>query len=153
MKLPSFSLVICSALKSTMHEHVLSPFSVQFFAIPGTVALQAPLSMGFSMHETGVGCHALLQRILLTQGSNLCLPCLLHWQTDSLPLSQQGSPPKPRFMYLSSFSPTWTFLPRSFPLFSFLCFLFFFLPFFLCLMASYFHNADKAHTGINLGEP
>ena len=67
MKLPSFSLVICSALKSTMHEHVLSPFSVQFFAIPGTVALQAPLSMGFSMHETGVGCHALLQRILLTR--------------------------------------------------------------------------------------
>ena len=54
MKLPSFSLVICSALKSTMHEHVLSPFSVQFFAIPGTVALQAPLSMGFSMHETGI---------------------------------------------------------------------------------------------------
>ena len=39
--------------------------------------------------NTGVGCPALLQRIFLTQGSK---PCLLHWQTDSLSLSHQGSP-------------------------------------------------------------
>ena len=38
------------------------------------------------------GCHALLQGIFLTQGSNLCL---LHWQEDSLPLSHQGSPLRP----------------------------------------------------------
>ena len=38
----------------------------------------------------GLGCHFLLQEIFLTQGSN---PCLLHWQVDSLPLSQ--SPRKP----------------------------------------------------------
>ena len=38
-----------------------------------TVARQAPLSMGFSLQNTGVGCHALLQGIFLTQGSNLCL--------------------------------------------------------------------------------
>ena len=31
----------------------------------------------------GVGCHFLHQGIFLTQGLN---PCLLHWQTDSLPL-------------------------------------------------------------------
>ena len=42
---------------------------------PWTVALQAPLSMGFSRQEYGVGCHALLQGIFLTQGSN---PGLLH---------------------------------------------------------------------------
>ena len=35
-----------------------------------------------------LGCHFLLQKIFLTQGSN---PSLLHWQADSLPLSHQGS--------------------------------------------------------------
>ena len=34
----------------------------------------------------GVGCHALLQGIFPTQGSNPCLLCLLHWQAGSLPL-------------------------------------------------------------------
>ena len=34
----------------------------------------------------------LLQGIFLTQGLNLCLLCLLHWQADSLPLSYLGSP-------------------------------------------------------------
>ena len=36
--------------------------------------------------NTRVGCHFLLQEIFPTQGWN---PCLLHWQTDSLPLSHQ----------------------------------------------------------------
>ena len=40
--------------------------------------------------NTGVGCHALLQGIFLTQGSNA--GCL-HWQADCLPLSHQASPP------------------------------------------------------------
>ena len=31
-------------------------------------------------------CHFLLQGIFPTQGSTLCLLCLLHWQVDSLPL-------------------------------------------------------------------
>ena len=35
--------------------------------------------------NTEVGCHFLLQGIFLTQGSNPCLLCLLHWQADSLP--------------------------------------------------------------------
>ena len=35
--------------------------------------------------NTGIGCYALLQGIFLTQGSNLCLLCLLHWQVCSLP--------------------------------------------------------------------
>ena len=33
--------------------------------------------------NTGVGCHALLQGIFLTQELNLSLLCLLHWQEDS----------------------------------------------------------------------
>ena len=35
-------------------------------------------------------CHALLQGIFLTQGSNLSLLCLLHWQAVSLPLAPPG---------------------------------------------------------------
>ena len=34
--------------------------------------------------NTGVGCHALLQGIFLSQGSNSRLFCLLHWQAGSL---------------------------------------------------------------------
>ena len=41
---------------------------------------------------TGVGCHALLQGIFLTQGSNWHLLCLLHWQAGSLPLALPGKP-------------------------------------------------------------
>ena len=37
-----------------------------------------------------VGCHALLQGTFPTQGLNLGLLCLLHWQGDSLPLCHLG---------------------------------------------------------------
>ena len=42
--------------------------------------------------NTRVGCHALLQGIFMTQGSNLHLLGLLHWQADSLPLVPPGNP-------------------------------------------------------------
>ena len=45
-----------------------------------TVACDAPLSMEFSDKNTGAGCHFLLQGIFLTQGLNLHLLWLLHWQ-------------------------------------------------------------------------
>ena len=55
---------------------MLSHFSrVQLFATPWTVASQSPLSMGS------------LLGIFPTQGSNLRLLCLLHWQAGSLPLA------------------------------------------------------------------
>ena len=57
-----------------------------------TIACQAPLSMEFSRKNTWVGCHAFLQGIFPTQGSNNCLLCLLHWQVDSLPLAPPGKP-------------------------------------------------------------
>ena len=43
----------------------------------------------FKGKNTWVGCHFLLQGIFPTQGSN---PNLLHWQADSLSLSQPGKP-------------------------------------------------------------
>ena len=45
----------------------------------------------FPGRNTGVGCHFLLQGIFLTQGSNLRLLRLLHWQVGSLPLHHPGS--------------------------------------------------------------
>ena len=42
--------------------------------------------------NTGVGCLALLQGIFPTQGSNLRLSHLLHWQVGSLPLVPPGKP-------------------------------------------------------------
>ena len=39
-----------------------------------------------------MGCHALPQGVLPTQGSNLCLLCLLHWQVGSLPIVPPGKP-------------------------------------------------------------
>ena len=46
----------------------------------------------FPGKNTGVGCHFFLEGISPTQGSNLHLLPLLHWQADSLPLSHWGSP-------------------------------------------------------------
>ena len=37
--------------------------------------------------NTGVGCHAILQGIFPTQGSNPHLFCLLHWQVGFFPLA------------------------------------------------------------------
>ena len=55
-----------------------------------TVACQAPLSMEIlQAKNTGVGCHALLQGISLTQGLNLSLP---HCRWILYHLSHQGSP-------------------------------------------------------------
>ena len=42
--------------------------------------------------NTGMGCHALLQGIFLTQGSNPHLLGPLHWWVDSLPLAPPGKP-------------------------------------------------------------
>ena len=44
------------------------------FVTPRTAARQAPLSMGFSRQDTGVGCHVLLQGLFLTQEMILCCP-------------------------------------------------------------------------------
>ena len=57
---------------------------------PLTVASQALLSMGFFRQEYRSGLSFPLQGIFPTQGLNLSLLHLLHWQTDSLSLSLLG---------------------------------------------------------------
>ena len=53
---------------------------------------------GSPVHEdspgtnTGMSCHAFLQGIFPTQGLNLYLLCLPHWQAGSLPQMPSGSP-------------------------------------------------------------
>ena len=75
--------------KNTQTCIVLS--CVQLFETAWTVAPRLLCPWDFSGKNTGVGCHFLLQGIFPTQGWNLCLLQLLHWQVDSLPLSHQGS--------------------------------------------------------------
>ena len=69
---------------------MLSHFShIRFFATTWTVSSVHGDSPG---KDIGVGCHALLQGIFLTQGLNPHLLCLLHGQEGSLPLVALGSP-------------------------------------------------------------
>ena len=73
---------------------VLSRFSqAQLFVMLWTVACLAPPGK-----NTGVGCHALLHRIFLTQGLKPCLLGLLHWQVGSSPLAAPGKPVQPLFI-------------------------------------------------------
>ena len=73
---PSLSpglIVLCSVVFESLWPHGLQPFRLLCrWYFPGK--------------NTEVGCH------FLTQGSNLRLLSLLHWQADSLPLSHLGSP-------------------------------------------------------------
>ena len=47
---------------------------------------------GILQKENGVGSHVLLQEILLSQGLNPSLLCLLRWQACSLALVPPGKP-------------------------------------------------------------
>ena len=76
---------ICDVLLSEF----ISRTSGNNIVSPGTVACQAPLSVGFSRQDTGVGCHFLLQGIFPTQESNLHL---LHCRQILYLLSYEGSP-------------------------------------------------------------
>ena len=69
--------------------HMLS--CVRLPAAPPTTARQAPLSVGFSSKNPGVGCHAPLQGIFPTQRLNPEFPASLVLQADSLPWIHQGS--------------------------------------------------------------
>ena len=72
---------------------MLSPSSrVQLFVTPWAIAHQVPLSTGFSPQEHWSGWPCPPPGIFRTQGPNLHLVPLLHWQAGSLPLSHLGSP-------------------------------------------------------------
>ena len=79
---------------------MLSHFShVQLFATPWTIAPRLLCPWDSPGKNTGVGCHALLQGIFLTQGSNPYLLCFLHWQAGSLLLVPPGKPWKAGQLY------------------------------------------------------
>ena len=88
--------VICSCDQ----EHILrlrmcvqSLSRVQLFCNPMDCSLPGSSAHGISQARIlEQGCHFLLQGIFPTQGSNLHLLCLLHWQADSLSLCHLGSP-------------------------------------------------------------
>ena len=72
---------------------MLSRFSQgQLFETVWTAAQQPPLSMGFSRQEHWSGLPCPPPGAFPTQGSNLCLVGLLHWQANSLPLVPPGKP-------------------------------------------------------------
>ena len=76
-------------------EHVckVSWFSsVWFFATLCTVATRLLCPWDSPGKNTGGGCHALLQGIFPTQGSNPGLLRLFHWQADSIPQAPPGKP-------------------------------------------------------------
>ena len=91
---PSPDIRIC------IHVHTDHFSCVQLFAILWTEACQAPLSMGFSRQEYWSGLPCLLQGVFLTQGSNLCLLCLLHWQAGSLSLASPGKANLYLYLYI-----------------------------------------------------
>ena len=62
------------------------------FAIPLTIAHQAPLSMGFSRQEYWSGLPFPPAGDLPDPGMVPHLLCLLHWQASSLPLVPPGKP-------------------------------------------------------------
>ena len=65
--------------------------SLQLIAVPWAAARQAPLSKGFSRQGHWSGLSFPSPGDHLTQGLNLCLLCLLHWQEDCLPLAPPGT--------------------------------------------------------------
>ena len=78
----------CSAVPDSCDPMDCSPPSSSIHGIFHAKILE----WGKKKKNTGVGWHFLLQRIFPTQGSNLHLLCLLHWQAGSLPLALPGKP-------------------------------------------------------------
>ena len=82
--LMSWNIVLCSCSVAWVMSDSLWPYGLQSARLlclwdsPGK--------------NTGVGFHALLQGIFPTQGSNMYLLHLVHWQVGSLPLAPPGKP-------------------------------------------------------------
>ena len=89
---------VCESFSSSRPQedafstHMCSVLSrVQLFATLWVQPTRLLCPWDFPDKNTGVGCHFLLQGIFPSQGWNLGLLHLLHWQADSLPLSHLGS--------------------------------------------------------------
>ena len=76
---------------SSFRKHCVCVLSrVRLSATSWIVSHQAPLSMGFSRQECWSAFPCLPPKDLPDPGIKPTSPALLHWQADSLPLSQQG---------------------------------------------------------------
>ena len=71
---------------------IMSDSCPPWLTLAARQALQNPSPWDFPGKNTGVGCSFLLQDILLSQGLDLRLFCLLHWQSDSLLSARPGKP-------------------------------------------------------------
>ena len=74
---------VCATLLSVLSDSV-QPHGLQ--------SARLPCPWDSPGKDTRVRCYALLQGIFPTQGLNLWLSCLLHWQVGSLPLVPPGKP-------------------------------------------------------------
>ena len=82
-------MCVCLCVCLCVHAQLLSCVSLQ----PHGLQLASLFcSWNFSDKNTGVGYYYLFLGIVPTQGSNLSLLCLLHWQADSLPLGPPRNP-------------------------------------------------------------
>ena len=89
---PQSCLILYDPMDCSPSGSLLLEFSRQKYWRPFPARLLYPWN--FPGKSTEVGCHFPLQRIFPTQGSNLHLSHLLHWQEYSFPLAEDvGSPP------------------------------------------------------------
>ena len=109
----TFFFVVTSSLK----VHAKSLQSCPAICDPMDCSLPGSSVHGVSPGKnTRVVCHFLLQGIFPTQGLNLRLLCLLHWQMVSLPLTPLGRPSLRVWTLFFFFSPN-NFLLTLFPSF------------------------------------
>ena len=96
---PNSILSVCVWVSAVELLSLLNYLNASVVSTQSCPTLCEPLacsSPGSSFHgivqarNTRVGCHFLLQGDLPTQGPNLCLLHLLHWQADSLPAELSG---------------------------------------------------------------
>ena len=89
--LVNFIFLLLMNMQSCISYIIMAGCSVAQSCLTLCDPMDCSLPGDFPGKNTGVGCPFLSQGIFLTQGSNLCLLCLLHWQDDSLPLSHLGN--------------------------------------------------------------
>ena len=80
---------------STIQGSTISVHKIKRCLVLGRKAMTNPdviLKSSIQARILGCRCHFLFQVIFPTQGSNLHLLHLLHWQVDSSPLAQPGEP-------------------------------------------------------------
>ena len=84
---------ICTLHPASVRTQIRGAHAQSSLALcdPWTLALQAPLSMGLSRENTGVGWYVLLQGVFPAQGWNPRVPSLLHQQVHPSPLRHQGA--------------------------------------------------------------